>query len=108
PRPRDYETLALPLSYAGTGVKIHATKQEREVSRWGLSEKAGWCSWPVRKSYPTWYYSTVDPTDLELYLDRAGERSEGASGEGWAKPRTGWRVSFRNRSVVRTYLTSIL
>ena len=33
PRPRDYETLALPLSYTGTIQKYHATKRCRSVSR---------------------------------------------------------------------------
>src|SRR5580700_8017592 len=30
PRPRDYETLALPLSYAGTKTILHATEDEPE------------------------------------------------------------------------------
>ena len=33
PRPRDYETLALPLSYAGPKGNFHATKQRMKVSR---------------------------------------------------------------------------
>src|SRR5262249_52768070 len=37
PRPRDYETLALPLSYAGTRTMIHATKLQTKVSRRGAS-----------------------------------------------------------------------
>ena len=32
PRPRDYETLALPLSYAGTKTVLNATKQIANVS----------------------------------------------------------------------------
>jgi hypothetical protein len=32
PRPRDYETLALPLSYAGTKTILNATKQAANVS----------------------------------------------------------------------------
>jgi hypothetical protein len=32
PRPRDYETLALPLSYAGTKTVLNATKQVANVS----------------------------------------------------------------------------
>ena len=32
PRPRDYETLALPLSYAGTRTILNATKQAANVS----------------------------------------------------------------------------
>jgi hypothetical protein len=33
PRPRDYETLALPLSYAGTGTTTDAKGSLQEVSR---------------------------------------------------------------------------
>ena len=33
PRPRDYETLALPLSYAGTVQFLHATDSPSNVSR---------------------------------------------------------------------------
>jgi hypothetical protein len=33
PRPRDYETLALPLSYAGTSAAFDAKGLLREVSR---------------------------------------------------------------------------
>jgi hypothetical protein len=32
-RPRDYETLALPLSYAGRNEPVHGKKQVGEVSR---------------------------------------------------------------------------
>jgi hypothetical protein len=39
PRPRDYETLALPLSYAGTKATLNATESVANVSsipaEWG-------------------------------------------------------------------------
>jgi hypothetical protein len=38
PRPRDYETLALPLSYAGTGDEFDAKGLFRKVSRCDAGE----------------------------------------------------------------------
>src|SRR4029077_2562924 len=39
PRPRDYETLALPLSYAGTSAAFDAKGLLREVSRYQHAER---------------------------------------------------------------------
>ena len=39
PRPRDYETLALPLSYAGLSAILYATNEPPKVSSFG---------WPLK------------------------------------------------------------
>src|SRR5271157_2633256 len=43
PRPRDYETLALPLSYTGTPRILHATVSLRRVSRFSLALRNPQC-----------------------------------------------------------------
>src|ERR1700758_2436385 len=39
PRPRDYETLALPLSYAGLNAILYATDEPAKVSRCSCASK---------------------------------------------------------------------
>src|SRR5580700_2243681 len=41
PRPRDYETLALPLSYAGTETVLNATESVANVSSIPAKERNG-------------------------------------------------------------------
>lgn len=47
PRPRDYETLALPLSYAGTKAIVYATELVTKVSSIPTQERCG-CSLPAK------------------------------------------------------------